>query len=159
MSKIAKFFKWIWCNKKPLTGTVSVAVATLSGTGVIDVDTIPPLVVRGINITPFIYYGCLAVIALLGVFGVGFEKVEQFAQRVRLIKVQKEEAKIVKEAKKELKAEQKIANQTQAEQEKAKAEAEAKKVAEAEKAKAEAEYRAKVEQAKAKLIAEQQKVK
>lgn len=157
MSKIAKFFKWIWCNKKTLTGTASVAVATLSGTGIIDVNTLPALVVRGINITPFIYYGCLAVIALLGVFGVGIEKIEDFVKRVGLIKTQKEEAKIVKEAKKELKAEQKIANQTQAEQEKSNAKEEAKKVAEAEKAKAEAEYRAKVEQAKAKLIAEQQK--
>lgn len=157
MSKIAKFFNWIWCNKKTLTGTASVAVVTLSGTGVIDVNQLPTLMVSGFNVTPFVYYGCLAIIALLGVFGVGFERIESFAKRVGLIKEQKQEAKILAEAKKELKAEQKIANQTQAEQEKAKAKEEAKKLAETEKAKIEAEHKAKIEQAKAKLIAEQKK--
>lgn len=157
MSKIANFFKWIWCNKKTLTGTASVAVITLSGTGVIDVSTLPELMVYGFNITPIVYYGCLAIISLLGVFGVGIESISEFAQRIGLIKDQKEQKAIEKEALKELKAEQKQANQTQAEQEKAQAKEEAKKLADAEKAKAEAEHKAKVEQAKAKLIAEQQK--
>jgi hypothetical protein len=156
MSKVKSFFTWLWCNKKTLIGTASVAVAGLSGTGVIDVKTLPALVVGGFNLTPFIYYGCLAVLALLGVFGVGIEKIEVFFNRVGLIKAQKAEAKIVKEAKKELKAEQKQANQTQAQKEKEDAKKLAEEQAKAEKAKADAEHKAKIEQAKAKLVAEQQ---
>lgn len=156
MSKVKSFFTWIWCNKKTLIGTASVAVTGLSGAGVIDANALPALVVGGFNVTPFIYYGCLAVLALLGVFGVGIEKIEEFFKRVGLIKEQKAEVKIVKEAKKQLKAEQKQANQTQAQKEKEDAKKLAEEQAKAEKDKADAEHKAKVEQAKAKLIAEQQ---
>lgn len=156
MSKLKSFFTWIWCNKKTLIGTASVAVTTLSGTGVIDVNSLPSLNIGGFNITPIIYYGCLAVLALLGVFGVGIEKIEDFFKRVGLIKEQKAEEKIIKEAKKELKAEQKQANQTQAQKEKEDAKRIAEEQAKAEKEKADAEHKAKVEEAKAKLIAEQQ---
>jgi hypothetical protein len=157
MSKVKQFFTWVWCNKKTLLGTASTAVITLSGTGVIDVNGIAPLYVGGFNITPMVYYGCLAVISLFGVFGKGIESIKTFFERVGLIKAEKQQNAIIKEAEKEIKAEQKLANQTQAQQEKAQAKAQAEAQAKAEKEKADAEHRAKVEQAKAKLLAESKK--
>ena len=155
MSKIKKFFTWVWANKKTLLGTVSTAVAGLSATNVIPACNLPAISVYGYNITPFVYYACLAVLSLLGVFGVGIEKIEDFLNRVGLIKEQKSQKAIENEAKKELALAEKTANQTQAQQEKAKAKEEAEKKAQAEKEKAEAEHRAKVELAKARLLAEQ----
>lgn len=137
MSKVKKFFTWVWCNKKTLLGTASTAVMGLSGTGVIDVNSILPLYIGSFNVTPVIYYACLAVLALLGVFGVGIEKIEEFFERIGLIKKAKEEKQILKEAKKELKAEQKQDDTKKQEEEKA-----------------QAEHKAKVEAVKAKLIAE-----
>lgn len=157
MSKIKTFFTWIWCNKKTLVGTASSAVLTLSGTGVIDVNAIAPLYIGGFNITPIVYYACLAVLALIGIFGKGIESVETFFKRVGLIKEEKAQKAIEKEAQRELKAEQKIANQTQAQKEKEDAKKLALEKANAEKAKADAEHKAKVEQAKAKILAEQKK--
>ena len=157
MAKIKKFFTWIWCNKKTLLGTVSTAVAGLSATNVIPVSNLPEVLFFGVNVTPIVYYLCLAVLSILGVFGVGIEKIEQFFERKGLIKAEKEAKSIVKEAEKELISAEKLANQTQAQQEKAKAKAEAEQRAKAEKEKADAEHRAKVEQAKARLLAEQSK--
>ena len=158
MSKIKKFFTWLWCNKKTLVGTVSTAVLSLSATDVIPTNNLPVLVVCGVNITPILYYMCLAILTLLGVFGVGIEKVSDFFQRIGLIKAKKEEKAILKEAEKEIAEAERKANQTQAQQEKEKAKAKAVAEATAEKEKAEAEHRAKVEQAKAKLLAEKNKV-
>lgn len=155
MSKIKKIFTWLWANKKTLLGTVSTAVTGLSATNVIPAHNLPAISVYGYNVTPIVYYACLAVISILGVFGVGIEKIEVFFNRIGLIKAEKEQKAIEKEAKKELANAEKLANQTQAEQEKAKAKAEAEQKAKIEKAKADAEHRAKVEQAKARLIAEQ----
>ena len=157
MSKIKKFFTWLWSNKKTLTGVASTAVISLSGTGVIDVTTLPELAVGGFNITPILYYGVLLVLACIGVFGKGLESIKEYAERISAEKSEKAEKAIMKEAKAELKAEQKLANQTQAQQEKATAKEEAKKLADAEKQKAEAEHKAKVEEAKAKILAENNK--
>lgn len=157
MSKIKKFFTWLWSNKKTLTGVASTAVISLSGTGVIDVTALPELAVGGFNITPILYYGVLLVLACIGVFGKGLESIKEYAERISAKKAEKAEKAIVKEAKAELKAEQKLANQTQAQQEKATAKEEAKKLADAEKQKAEAEHKAKVEEAKAKILAEANK--
>ena len=157
MSKIKKFFTWLWCNKKTLVGTVSTAVLSLSATDVIPADNLPVLIVYGVNITPILYYACLAILSLLGVFGVGIEKIEDFFQRLGVIKAKKEEKAILKEAKKEILEAERKANQTQAQQEKEQAKAKAVAEATAEKEKAEAEHRAKVERAKAKLLAEKNK--
>lgn len=157
MSKVKKFFTWIWCNKKTLLGTASTAVITLSGTGVIDANSITPLYVGGVNVTPFVYYGCLAVIALFGIFGKGVEDVKTFFARVGLIKDAKEKEALTKEAKKEIKAEDKLAKQTQAQREKQLAKEEAEKKAKDEKEKAQAEHKAKVAEIKAQLLAETKK--
>lgn len=158
MSKIKKFFTWIWCNKKTLTGTAASAVMTLSGTGVINVNSLPALNIDSFNITPIIYYACLAILALVGVTGKGFENIKTFFERVGLIKAEKEQKAIMKEAKKELAAEEAKANQTQAEQEQAEAKANAEAKAKAEREQAEAEHRAKIEAAKAQIIAERSTV-
>ena len=158
MSKVKQFFTWIWCNKKTLVGTASTAVLTLSGTGVIDANSIAPLYVGGFNITPVVYYGCLAILALLGVFGKGIESIKTFFERVGLIKAEKEQNALIKEAKKEIKLEAKLANQTQAQQEKKLAKEEAEKKAKEEKENAEAEHKAKVAEIKAQLLAETKKV-
>ena len=155
MTKIKKFFTWIFANKKTLIGTLSASVMTLSGTGVIDVTALPDLSIKGFNFAPVIYYGVLVVLTLIGVFGKGFEKIEEFFARIGVIKAEKEQNAIVKQAEKELKAEQKKANQTQAQQEKNQAKEDAINKAKAEKEKADAEYRAKVDQAKAELKAKQ----
>lgn len=155
MGKLKTFFTWIWSNKKTLTGIASTAVISLSGTGVIDVSTLPELPIGGFNITPIIYYGALLILALIGVFGKGFESIKTYAERIAKEKAEKQEKAIVKEAKAELKAEQKLANQTQAQQEKANAKKEAEEKAKAEKEKADAEHKALVEKAKAQILAEE----
>ena len=155
MSKIKKFFTWIWCNKKSLIGVLSATAVGLSGTGVIPVDELPALPINGVNITPYIYYALLCVLTLIGVFGCGFEKIEEFFARIGLIKAEKEQKAIEKEAAKEIAEEQKKATQSQAEKEKAEAKAEAERLAQEEKEKAEAEHRAKVDEAKQKLLAKQ----
>ena len=154
MSKIKQFFTWLWCNKKTLVGTASTAVISLSATDVIPADNLPTLIFSGVNITPIFYYACLSILSLFGVFGVGLEKIEDFFQRMSLLKDKKEEKAILKEAEKEIANEEKVANQTQAQQEKAKAKAETEQKAKEVKEKAEAEHRARVEEAKAKLLAE-----
>lgn len=140
MAKIKQFFSWVWANKKTLCGIGSGAVMTLSGTGVIDVAGLPALLVGGFNITPLIYYAVLLVIALVGVTGKGFETIKGFAERVAQLNANKEQHKIDKLAAKELKAEQKLANQTEVQKEKSEV-----------KAQAEKELRAKIDAAKIKL--------
>jgi F0F1-type ATP synthase membrane subunit b/b' len=121
---------------------------------------LPALNIDGFNITPIIYYACLAIFALVGVYGKGIENIKTFFERVGLIKAEKEQKAIMKEAKKELAAEEAKVNQTQTEQEQAKAKAKAKAEAEAkaEREQAEAEHRAKIEAAKAQIIAERSTV-
>ena len=147
MSKIKSFFSWIWANKKSLLGIVSGSIMALSGAEVIDVSALPELNIGGFNITPIIYYGILLIIALIGVFGKGFESIQEFADRIAELKAEKEEKSIEKEALAEIKAEEKQANQTDAQIQ-----------AQTEKAQAEAEHKAKVAEAKARILAERQSV-
>lgn len=157
VSKIKQFFQWIYANKKTLIGTIAGAVTTLSGTGVINISGLPALNIGSFNLTPVIYYGALLALTLLGVFGKGVESIAEFFERIGLIKAEKEQNAIIKQAQKEIKAEEKIANRTQTETDKEQARKDAEEKAKAEKAKADAEYRTKVEQAKAKLKAEAEK--
>lgn len=156
MSKIKTFITWIKSNIKTLTGIASTAVISLSSAEVINVSALPELPVCGFNITPFIYYGALLVLAIVGICGKGFESIKAYAERIKQQKAEKQEKAIIKEAKAELKAEQKLANQTQAQKEKETAKKEAEEKAKAEKEKADAEHKALVEKAKAKILAEEQ---
>lgn len=151
LAKIKEGFTWIFSNKKTLSGIASGIALTLTGTGVIDVSSLPEIAIKGFNITPILYYGVLLIVTLIGISGKGFETIKQFAERIAKQKEEKENNKLVKEAKAELKAEQKLANQTQAQKEKE----DAKKIAEAkakqEKAIADAKHRAKLDAIKAEL--------
>ena len=159
VNKIKEIFTWIYCNKKTLGGYITAigtaVVASLDGTGVIDVGSLAPLLINGFNITPILFYVVLALVNLLGVSDKGWEKIVEFFSRKKEEKAVKEAKAIKKEARKEIVAERKLANQTQAEQEKAKAKAEEDARAKAEKAKAEAEHKAKVEEAKKDLLKEE----
>lgn len=153
VSKVKSFFKLLFANKKSIVATIGVALSTLTGTGIVDIEVLPTIMVGSVDVAPFLYYGVLAVLIIIGVSGKGWESIKQFFTRKAEEKVAKEAKAIEKEAKKEIAQEKKLANQTQAEQEKAKAKAEAEATAKAEKEKAEAEHRAKVEEVKKKLLA------
>lgn len=156
VEKIKKVFTWIYCNKKTIGGYITAigtaVVASLDGTGVIDVGSLAPLLINGFNITPILFYVTLALVNLLGVSDKGWEKIVEFFTRKKEEKEQKEVKAIEREAKKEIVIQRKLDNQTQAEQEKARAKAEEDAKAKAEKERIEAEHKAKVEEAKQRLL-------
>ena len=151
MSKLKQIFSWIWANKCTLGGVGLGALLTITGAGVIDVNGLPALVISGINFTPYLYYAILGILTIVVSFFP--ETVEKFKERIQAKAEQKEHNALVKEAEKELKTEEKLANQTQAEQEKARIKAEEEAKAKAQKEEAEAQHRQKVEQLKAELMA------
>jgi hypothetical protein len=161
--KVKEFFKWLFANKKSLIGTIVGAVGAGAGiTASWKISSLPIIAIKGYNIAPIVYTViCIFAFILneLGICGKGFEKVADYFARTDLIKAQKEEKAILKEAKKELLDEEKRASQTKSDQEKeaekAKADAEAKEKLE----KATAERRAKIDEAKAKLLAEKNQSK
>ena len=131
MGAIKNVFKWIWSNKKSLTGTLGViAVGTfgvLEGTNTVDVvEQIPALLVGGLNITPIIFYVGLAALCLVGVFGKGYEGIKAFFIRIGIIKAEKEIIKTEKAKAKEDAKLAKLAEEQLALENKAKDEAEAK---------------------------------
>lgn len=152
MSKIKNFFSWLNANKCTIGGIVTGGLVAVSGAGVIDVSALPALIVGSLNITPILYYVVLGVLAIVCSFFP--ETIEKFKARFAEKQAEKANNAIVKEAEKELATEKKLANQTQAEQEKAQAKAEKEAQAKAEKEKAEAEHRAKVEAVKAQIKAQ-----
>lgn len=154
MSKVRKFFTWILANKKTLIGTIgalvtsiTTAYATYGGY----IDFLPTLNIGGFDLTAVVVGLICFVLVELGVTGKGFETIKAFTDRKKAEDAEKAQKAIVKEAQKELKAEQKLANQTQAQKEKDEAKKQAEQKAKAEKEKAEAEHRAKIDQAKAEL--------
>ena len=152
MEKIKQFFSWLNANKCTIGGIAIGAVTAISGAGVIDVTSLPELIVGSVNIAPILYYGILGILIILVSFFP--ETVEKFKERIKQLKAEAEEKAIEKEALKEIAEEEKLVNQTQAEAEKAQAKADAQAQAKEAKAQAEAEHRAKVEEVKAKILAE-----
>ena len=159
MNWLKKICSWVRYNWKSLVGTVSSIVAGVVTTIATNSDALfalPAISIIGINFTPIIA-GLLVFAGVeLGVVCKGFETIAQAKERVASETAQKKADAIVKEAKKELKAEEKLANQTQAQKEKEDAKKAAKEKADAEKAQAEQKHRAELEAAKAKLRAETQ---
>lgn len=151
VSKIKSFFSWVWANKCTLGGVATGALFVASGVGAIDVNSFPELIVGGFNITPVFYYGVLGILSIVCSFFP--ESVEKFAKRIAEKKAEKEQKAIEKEAKKEIVAEAKKANQTQAQAEKEQAKTNRENALKVAKEKAQAEHRAKVEAEKAKLLA------
>lgn len=147
MEKLKSFLDWVWANKKSLLGSVLAVfsgVLTAIATNADLILQLPALTFLGINWTAVIF-GLLSFAGIeTAVIAKGFETTAGYKERTAVEKAQKEEKAILKQAKKEIKAEAKLANQTQTDKEKAK-----------EKAIADAERKAKVDAIKAKLIAEQ----
>lgn len=136
MEKFKKILSTLWANKCTIGGTIAGALTVASGTGIIDVASLPAIVIGAVNITPSLYYAILGIAIVI--FAFFPETLEAYKKRVAEKKAQKEEKAILRQAKKELANEEKIANETQTE----------------EKEKAEAEYRAKVDAVKEQLKAE-----
>lgn len=152
MNKLVQFGKWLVANKCTLLGIGTGALVAVAGSGVIDVSSLPALVVGNFNVTPIIFWCLLGILTVLASFFP--ETFEKFMERVEKAKADKEAKAIVKEAEKELANEVKVANQTQAEKERKEAKTKADAQAKAEKEKALAEHRAKVNAVKARIIAE-----
>ena len=153
MEKLKKLLSWVVANKCTLLGIGTGAVVAVTGAGVVNVDTLPALVIGSVNLTPILYGLVLGALTIVASFFP--ETIEKFKTRIAEKKVEKEKKAIKKVAKKELVAEEKLATQTQAEKEKADAKKLADEQAKAEKENAEKEYRAKIDLAKAELKKEQ----
>lgn len=151
VTKFKKFVSWVNANKCTIGGVCSGVLVAISGSGVIDVNSLPALMINSFNLTPVLYWSLLGLLGIICSFFP--EKVEEFLNRINQKKVLKAEKEIEKVARQEMLNEEKIANQTQVEQEKAKQKAEADKLAQEQKAQAEKEYRAKIEAKKAELRA------
>lgn len=152
VTKLKQFFSWLNRNKCTFGGIAVAALIGVTGTGIVDIDTLPALMLWGHNVTPFIYWGLVGVLTILVSWY--YETKKQYEQRVADRKADKENAAIQKEAKKQIANDEKLANQTQAEQEKAKAKAELDAKIKAEKERLDAEHKAKVEAAKLALLKE-----
>lgn len=94
-----KFIKWIYANKISLSATISNAVAASVGiTASWAIDSLPSLIVDGVNIAPIIYTViCLItfVATELGITGRGFESVITFLANKQIIT--EERAKVLLE--------------------------------------------------------------
>lgn len=94
-----KFIKWIYANKISLSATISNAVAASVGiTASWTIDSLPSLIVDGVNIAPIIYTViCLItfVATELGITGRGFESVITFLANKQIIT--EERAKVLLE--------------------------------------------------------------
>ena len=130
MEAVKNVFKWLWANKKSLTGTLGViAVGTfgvLEGTNTLNVEQFPALVIGGLNITPILFYVGLAALGLIGVFGKGYEGIKTFFTRMEILKAEQESVKLEKAQAKEEAKIAKLAEEQLALENKAKDEAEAK---------------------------------
>lgn len=159
MKWLKNIFAWIRYNWKSLVGTTASAISGIVTTIAVNSDVLfnlPEICLFGFNFTPFIA-GILVFAGVeLGVVCKGFETIETAKVRISAEKEQKKADALVKEAKKEIKAEEKLANQTQTQKEKEDAKKLAKEKAKAEKAQAEAKHRQELEETKAKLRAENQ---
>ena len=155
MKKFKMVINWLNANKFTLIGVVSGALVAFSGSGIIDVNNMPTLMIGAVNITPIIYYVILGALTILASFFP--EKVEDFVERITLAKgkrearkearaVEKEEKEIHKTALKELDEEEKTSekNKTSEDEQRIKEEKE----------RAEREYRAKIDAEKTKILAE-----
>lgn len=94
-----KFIKWIYANKISLSATISNAVTASVGiTASWTIDSLPSLIMDGVNIAPIIYTAiCLItfVATEFGITGRGFESVITFLANKQIIT--EERAKVLLE--------------------------------------------------------------
>lgn len=158
MNFIKKCMNWVFLNKKSICGTVgsivtSIGVAYTTYGGYF--DFLPAIMIGNFNFMSVIIGVVCFALMFIGIEAKGFESISTALKRRLEEKAQKEEKAIVKEAKAEIKAEQKLATQTLEQQEKARVKAELEQKAKIEKEKFDAEHKAKIERAKADLLAKQ----
>lgn len=151
MSIIKNIFKWTYANKKTLVGTLSAGLAIATGSGIIDISNFDVMMIGEVNITPYVYYACLGILILIGVFSKGFESIKDFFLRIAKLKETKEEMKCIKQATKELKLEAKENNASKEEQEKQNKKQQKIQAKKEERQRRLAEYRAKIDAIKEKL--------
>lgn len=162
INSIKKFCKWVWCNKKSLTGSLFATISGIAGAILANADTIitlPRFEVLEINLTALIV-GILVFAGVeVGVVGKGFETIAEALERIKGEKSEKEALRVEKTAKKEMKVEAKAKAKAENENQIAKEENSKKQIAEQErkereeaKAKKETEFRAKVDAVKAELL-------
>lgn len=154
MEKLKTAWNWFRANKCTILGIVTGAGVAVSGT-VLDSNSLPALMIGTFNLTPILYWVFLGVLVIVSSFFP--ETYNKWKERVDIVKADKEQKALVKEAKKELANEEKLANQTQAQKEKEEAKKQADERAKLEKEQADSEHKAKVDAIKAQLIAEKQK--
>lgn len=160
VNRYSKYFKK--GDKKVKTEKLSkIQIASIIGAAVGVVFAIisafvPQIAIAGNSVyNILIATGIEGVCAFAGTFKHYTKLTEEEIAKAKQLKEEKEKKAIVKEAKKEIENEKKLANQTQAQKEKEIARAELEAKLKAEKEKANAEYRAKVEQVKEQIKIEE----
>lgn len=159
MKWLQKVGSWIRYNWKSLVGTVASVISGVVTTIAVNAEVLfalPAIVIFGLNFTPIVAGVLVFAGVELGVVCKGFETIAQAKERVAIEKAQKKEKALLNKAAKAIKAEDKAANQTQAQKAKEDAKKAAKDKADAEKKQKEEQHRAELEKAKAKLRAEAQ---
>lgn len=156
MNKLKTAISAIVSNKKSILATAAAALGLITGTGVIDITALPAIWIGSFNLTPWLYWGVLAVALIIGISGKGWETIKAFKERVDALKEDKKQATLVSKAKAEIKADKKKANQTQAQSAKQEAKRLADEQAKLEKENAEREEREKIDAIKRDLLAAEQ---
>lgn len=158
MNKLKTAVSAIVANKKSILGTAAAALGLITGTGVIDISAIPAIWIGSFNLTPWLYWGVIALALIIGVSGKGWETIKAFKERIDVLNEEKKQEALVKKAKAEIKADKKKANQTQAQTAKQEAKRIADEQAKLEKENAEREEREKINAIKQDLLAAEQAV-
>lgn len=155
VNKMKSFITTLWQNKGTIGGVLTGALAVVSGTGVIDITAFPELIIGTVNITPWLYYGAIAVLFVWCSFFP--ESKEEYEKRIKEKEAKKHKKEVRKIAEKEIAEEAKKANQSQAQQEKDEARKAKEKAEKEAKEKAEQAMRAEVDAEKKAILAEKNK--
>lgn len=102
MDKVKAFFKWLFANKKSLSGTiVGAAGAGLGITAAWTLESLPVILLNGFNIAPILYTLAFVVgfvLNELGISGKGFESVKTYIERKLIEQEKAEQAALEKKA-------------------------------------------------------------
>ena len=156
MNKLKTAISAIVANKKSILATASAALGLLTGTGVIDTTVLPVIGIGGFNLTPWLYWGLIAIAIIIGISGKGWETIKTFKERIDALKEEKLQASRVKKVKAEIKADKKRANQDQAKTDKQEAKRLADEQAKLAKEEAERKEREILDNIKKELLAAEQ---
>lgn len=156
---LKKIFDNIFANKKTILGTLGNTLSSCAAIFALystDIANLPIINIGELNITPIVAGVLLFFGVEMGLIDKGLESVKEFNDRKTKEKAEKIAKNNIKQAKKEIAEEKRLANQTQAEQEKAQAKAEKEAKEKADKEAKEQAMRAEIEKIKAELKAQEQ---